>query len=144
MFNKELRPVDKSLMVCRGEIVELWRCSREITALAGTAGCRLLHPVNGTLVVRAVVFRSSREYRGNHGEIRNRVRTLSPRQTFSKLSTSLQRTVYSKLSKSCKDGNNNRSSHCSFYKSASRFGCHNLHRVHTHDIGHFRNVGYIN
>ena len=29
-------------MACRGDIVELWRCSREITALARTAGCRLL------------------------------------------------------------------------------------------------------
>ena len=36
------RLVNKSLMVCRGEIVELWRYSCEITALAQTAGCRLL------------------------------------------------------------------------------------------------------
>ena len=33
------RLVDKSLMVPRGDIVELCRCSREITALARTAGC---------------------------------------------------------------------------------------------------------
>ena len=72
---------------CRGEIVELWRCSRETTALTRTAGCRLL--LNGTAV--------SREYRGNRGEIRNRVGTLSPRQTFNDLSTSLSDTCTPKV-----------------------------------------------
>ena len=33
------RLVDKSFMVPRGEIVELQRCSRQITDLARTAGC---------------------------------------------------------------------------------------------------------
>ena len=62
--------VFKSLIVC----CELWRCSREITALAQTAGCWLLLPIksdhsreSSSLAGQAV----SREYRANRGEIWN-------------------------------------------------------------------------
>ena len=83
------RLADKSLMVCRGEIVELWQCSPEITALARTAGCRLLFPLTGTLVVRAVVSRG-RQSRENTAGFAGRFGTLSPRQTFNDLSISLR------------------------------------------------------
>ena len=85
------RLVEKS-MVCCGEIVELWRCSREITALARNAGCRLLLTVKldrrapmalynlWTVVVRAVVSRGqqSREHTAGTAEFG----MISPRQTF--------------------------------------------------------------
>ena len=95
-FTLPHRLVDKLLMVCHSEIVELWLCrndsglrieycSREITALVQTAGCQLLLPINwersresSNLMGPAV----SLEYRGNRGEIRNRVGMLSLRQTF--------------------------------------------------------------
>ena len=67
-------------------------CSREITALAWTAGCRLLH---GTVVVIVRACNSLagpavlQEYLGNHGKILNRVVALSPRQTINEFSTKL-------------------------------------------------------
>ena len=72
-------------MVLRGEIFELWRCSREITALAQTAGCPTATPHYWTVVARAVVSRGQQ----SRENIVGRVGTLSPRQTFNDLSTRL-------------------------------------------------------
>ena len=62
-------------------------CSCVFTALAQTAGCRLLHRSreSSSLAGHAVLP----EYRGNPREIRNRVGMLSPRLTFNEVSTSL-------------------------------------------------------
>ena len=61
-------------MVPDGEIVQLWRCSREITALAQTAGC----PTSTTVVSREASTSLtgpavSRENRGNREESRNTI-----------------------------------------------------------------------
>ena len=70
-FWTKVRLVDESLMVYRGEIVELWLCSREITALARTAGCRLRG-------VRAVVARGQQSRENTAGIARRLLFGIEP------------------------------------------------------------------
>ena len=62
--------VDKLLMVPGGEIVKLWLCSRETTALARTVGCPTSTPCESSSSRGPAV---SQEYRRNRRERRNAI-----------------------------------------------------------------------